>query len=107
MKQIQAIHNHIVFQFNQDGKTVTSGDNRSQAFQEKTEWGFEFHNFDESTNQPRWGKVVSVGPDVTDELQPGTEILIENLKWTNHVIHNNQKYWRTDDTSVLAYKDQS
>lgn len=31
--------------------------------------------------RPRWGKVYSVGEDITD-IQPGQWILIENGRWT-------------------------
>ena len=103
-KDIHAIHNHVLFQFKQGGKNVSAGANQSQAFQEKTAWGFEFHDFDESTKEPRWGTVKAIGPNVTDEIKVGMDVLIENLKWTNHVKHGDEKYWRTDDTCILAYR---
>ena len=96
MSKLKAIQNHIVFQF---------VDNVKQGmFEQVTDWGFVQTTFyDDSAKQCRWGTIVSVGPKCThEELQPGTQILIEALKWTEGVEFEGQKYWRTDETHVLA-----
>jgi len=106
-EELVALRDHIVFQFEQDGLRVNSGGNVSDAFQEKTNWGFEFFDYNESTNHPRWGTVVVVGPEVKEHIVPGMRVLIDALRWTNHVVYKNQKYWRTDETNLLAYDADS
>jgi len=106
-EHLQAIRNNILFQFEQGNLDVVSGNQRSQAFQERTDWGFEFHSFDESTNTPRWGRVMEVGPEVTDDIQVGMRILIDALQWTTHIIHNGEKIWMTNENSILAYDEDS
>lgn len=92
-----AIKNHIVFKFNDkvdhDGKFIQSHDT--------------FHivsgDFEKSAQSPRWATVVTAGPTTdSDVCQPGTQILIENLKWTMGFKVDGVMLWRTDDTHVLA-----
>ena len=104
MKTIKAIHNHVIFTFEQDSVKVEEGSMSSTAFQEKTDWGFEFKNFNESTEQPRWGTVVATGPKTDPIIIVGMRILIENLKWTNGIEFNGTTIWRTDDECILAYE---
>lgn len=93
----QPIKNHIIFRFNDavdhDGKFI------------------EKHNllhiisgdFDHSAKRPRWGTVVMAGPDADADVRtPGTQILIENLKWTLGFTLDGQRLWRTDDSVILA-----
>jgi len=103
-KTLVAIHDNIVFQFEQEWVKVHSGSQNSQAFKEQTGWGFEFFDYNASTNEPRWGYIIAVGPDVLDKnLVPGRKILIDALQWTTHAIYEGQKYWRTDEPSIMAY----
>lgn len=54
----------------------------------------------------RWGKVVTVGPDVDPEIQEGKFILVDALKWTPGVdIGNNEKVWKTACEHVMAVSD--
>jgi len=103
MKNINAIHNHIIFQFEQSSVKVQEAGTSSTAFQEQTDWGFEFKNFDESASRPRWGVVVETGPDTDPIIRKGMRILIDNLKWTNGIPFDGETIWRTDDSCVLAY----
>lgn len=105
MKPIIAIHNHVIFQFEQRSVKVVKNGTQSTAFNETTEWGFEFKKFDESASQPRWGVVVETGPDTDPIIKKGMRILIENLKWTNGVLFDGDTIWRTDDSCILAYGD--
>lgn len=105
MKNITAIHNHIIFKFEQHSVRVQEAGTSSTAFQEKTDWGFEFKNFHESTERPRWGVVVETGPDTDPIIRKGMRILIDNLQWTNGISFNGSTIWRTDDTCVIAYAD--
>lgn len=104
MKTINAIHNHVIFTFEQSTTKVEEGSMSSTAFEEKTDWGFEFKNFNESTERPRWGIVVAVGPTVDPIIKKGMRILIENLKWTNGLKFDGGTIWRTDDECILAYE---
>lgn len=49
----------------------------------------------------RWGKVVSVGEDVTD-FGVGDIVLIEALKWTRGFDYEGGRYWKSDQSKVLA-----
>lgn len=97
---ITAIYNHIVFQFvdrvNSKGlfdETVTAG-------------GIQLiGDSDKSAKQARWAKIISLGPDCSDELRhKGCEILIENLRWSPGVKYNDQFFWRTDEKQLLGYR---
>ncbi len=78
-------------------------DLRKGFFQEKTDWGFELQaSPDNSTKSGRWGKVVAVGPDVSDDVDSGTFIFVEPLMWTKGIKHDGVEVWKTDVTKVLA-----
>ena len=96
---ITAIRNHIIFQF------LDNIDNKGQFTQTTASGIFVAGHHESSAKEPRWAKVLSCGPDVCSELtQPGCEILIENLRWTEGVVVAGRKVWRTDDSQVLAYR---
>lgn len=101
---IKAIHNHIIFKFEQDTIKVNEGNMNSTAFKEETDWGFEFSKFDESAERPRWGVIVATGPKTDPVLQVGMRILIDHLQWTNGIQFEQSTIWRTDDNHVLAYE---
>lgn len=96
---LQAIRNHIIFQFLD--KVSTNG-----QFSRNTDWGLVIAgHFDDSAKAPRWAKIVSLGPDCGDELRTDNcLILIEPLKWTAGIDFGGQKYWKTDENQVMAYK---
>jgi hypothetical protein len=52
----------------------------------------------------RWGKVVSVGPDVVG-VAPGEFILIAALRWTFASEFEGQKVWKTNDNEVIVVTD--
>jgi co-chaperonin GroES (HSP10) len=54
-----------------------------------------------AANAPRWGKVVSVGPDVR-EVQRGDRILIEPTMWTTGMEYDGVTLWRTTEKYVMA-----
>lgn len=97
--KLTAISNHILFEF-------LDALNTEAQFVETTAGGLLLAaDFDESAKHPRWARVVSTGPVTTSELtSAGCEILIENLRWTEGVMFQGKKLWRTDDTQVLAYR---
>ena len=102
MAPIRAIRNHIIFQF-EDAivKKSDHGNSRSQ-FSETTDWGFEVSNYDEGAKSPRCGIVVSIGGEVTPDIQVGSRILVEALQWTEAIEIEGESFWRTDDSHVMA-----
>lgn len=98
--KIRAIHNGIIFQF--IDRVTAKGEFEEQ----KSQGGIVIMgDFDKSAKYPRWGKVVSTGPNCSKELaKPGCEVLIENLKWTPGAKVENQTVWKTDEDQVLAYR---
>lgn len=102
MTKLRALLNNIIFQF--EDKLATA--NGVKQFSETTSWGFDLRsNFDLNTKSPRWGKVVSVGPDVSEDIKPGTFILIEALKWTEGADVDGQIFWKTNEDQVLAVRE--
>lgn len=99
---LRVFHNDILFQFEDEGAVLRDGKISARGFQEKTEWGFTFTSSKESASSPRWGVVVRVGPDVDEDIFVGRRILVENLKWTEGVEFERQKYWKTTDEFVLC-----
>ena len=97
--KLSAIRNHIIFEF------LDKLDSSNQ-FTETTDAGLHIvGHFESSAKQPRWARVLTVGPDVDLDLaNEGCEVLIENLKWTEGVVLEGKKVWRTDDKQVLAYR---
>jgi hypothetical protein len=95
---IEAVRNYVVFTFVEDiygdrfinsagGAIILTSDDKSQ------------------TTYPRWGKVVNVGPDVT-EITPGEYVLIEPGKWTTHFFVDGLRYWKTDEDKILCTADE-
>ena len=72
-------------------------------FQTKTESGIILRSFDDSIKGERWGKVLAVGPEVT-EVNNGEDILIEALQWTEGFVHDGVKVWMTQEDKVLCVK---
>jgi co-chaperonin GroES (HSP10) len=104
METPRAIHKDVIFKFPYDTVRMKEQIDRIQ-FMEKTDWGFTYTSFADSLNQPRYGIVVAVGPEVCDEIKIGQKILIEALKWTNAFVINGEKYWKTTQDFILAYEE--
>lgn len=94
---IEPVRNYVVFTFvegiygerfinDSGGAIILTSDDKSQ------------------TTFPRWGKVVQVGPDVT-EIKPDEFVLIEPGKWTTHFFVDGLRYWKTDEDFVLCTAD--
>jgi len=97
---LKAIRNHIVFQF------LDKVNNEGQFIKPTTQSGLYLGaSFDDSAKSARWARILATGPECCSHMTvPGCEILIENLKWTLGATHEGQKFWRTDETCVLAYR---
>lgn len=95
--KLRPILNHIIFQF------VDEVDSKGQ-FVQKTDWGFTIPgHFDDSAKSPRWGTITHVGPDCK-HVKVGQQVLINALKWTPGFKFNDQRFWRTDETQIVAIR---
>lgn len=56
-----------------------------------------------ATNQKahRWGQVMAVGPKVHG-VEVGDYALVQSLMWTEGVVVDGEKLWKTDDQQILA-----
>jgi co-chaperonin GroES (HSP10) len=94
--KLQPLGKNIIFAFVEDtsqgrfvpksgGKIVIAGQNIDQ------------------NRDPKWGKVILVGPDVKQEdVKVGQYILVEPLMWSPGFEHEGVKLWKTDSTKVMA-----
>lgn len=97
---LKPLHNHFLFQFLND---ITSGliinRNKGQIIIANAETL-------EQGKYARWVKVVAIGDDVKD-FNVGDVVLVEPGKWTIGFVHNEKRYWKSDDAWVLAIGDES
>ena len=97
MTKIEAINSNIIFKFVED---VTQ-----TRFINSTESGLLITSADNNqTSFPRWGHVISVGPDCVD-IKVGDYILIEGGKWTTGFYLEEDRLWKTDIDQVMAVSD--
>lgn len=98
---LRPLHKRIAFIFCDE---VSGG-----RFNQTTESGLYIHkSVDKSLNEPRWGKVLAVGPDVEDEdIKNKNDILIENLRWTEGFKHDGIQVWFTDEKEVIAVRTET
>jgi co-chaperonin GroES (HSP10) len=95
MKNLEPIKNSIIFSF--DDVAVVKG-----RFVETTESGIYLgKDYTLDAGAPRWGRVLSLGPDVKDVVD-GDKILIEASQWTYEMEFEGKKIWRTTEDKVLA-----
>jgi hypothetical protein len=97
MAQLNAILNHIIFQFEED-ETKHMG---ISQFKEATDWGFEFAATSEGMESARYVRVIAVGPDADPDIQPGMRVCVDKLMWTTDFEFEGESYWRTDSDQVL------
>ena len=76
----------------------------SKGFSNTTESGIVYKSLDDGLNSPRWGKVLAVGPKVT-EVVPGMEVLIGALRWTEGFKYDGMSIWKTVEHEILAVKE--
>lgn len=96
MATIRPLHNHFIFQFEED-KTKHLG---VSQFQEKTDWGFEFAVTRDGMETGRWVNVLYVGPECKI-LKPGMRVCVDKLKWTTEVEFEGEPVWKSDEDNVL------
>jgi hypothetical protein len=94
------INNHVLFKF------VDEVDSKGRFIEKSSVLEVVHGDFDGSASRPRMGIVVAAGPAADPEVaQPGTKIVIENLKWTIGFKVDNELLWRTDDSCILGVVD--
>lgn len=76
------------------------------TFTNKTEWGLQIRNKLEDPHTPRWVYIHKVGKSVPDRIKEHTYALIKALQWTEHFKIDEDKYWATAWTEVLATSDR-
>lgn len=99
MSTLRPLRNTILFQFLDE----TAG--AKGRFLERTKGSIIIPVLDSAQHTTdRWGKVVSVGPDVAG-VAPGEFILIKALRWTFASEFEGQKVWKTNDDEVIVVTD--
>lgn len=95
---IEAVKDQLIFEFLED---TTQG-----KFNEKTSGGvLVVEQADKQLHHCRWGRVLDTGPKVSNSINVGDIILIENLRWTNKFVINDNEYWMTTEDSIVALWD--
>lgn len=97
MKELKVIEDGILFTFVED---IAGG-----TFDNKTNWGFTVKQKLEDVKKPRWAKALTIGPKVRD-VKEGQYILIENLQWTTALTYNDSRFWKTNESRVMAVSDE-
>lgn len=93
IEHITPIHNHIIFKFIDD----TAGG----EFISKTGTGIVLPTLADEQGQARWGRVIKCGPDCSDEIKPGTYILVDAARWSaGCMLADDSRVWRTDETAI-------
>lgn len=98
MQEIIAVGDHVIFKFvekNIGGRFVNEAHSGLLISSEDTY----------QTNLPRWGRVTHVGPDATD-VKPDDFIMIEPGKWTTGFLVNEERFWKTDVSMIIAISDK-
>jgi len=91
--QPKALKHTILFEF------LDSTGGSKGAFSERTKGRLIIPTMQSGqTSDNRWGKVLSVGPDVVS-IQPGDYLLVAAQKWTHGEQFGDRKIWKTVDES--------
>jgi len=97
--KILPIRKNVIFQF---AESTVSG-----RFINSTESGIIVTSDDKNqTGSPRWVRITHVGPDVDEEIKPGTFALVEAGKWTIGFYVDSIRYWKTEESFVMALSDE-
>lgn len=95
---LKALKNHILFKF------VDPVNAKGEFVRAQTDFGLQFlSTVDDSSKAPRWGEVISVGPDV-ENVSVGDFVLLPALRWTIGTKYEGLRFWRTDETEVVVVK---
>ena len=94
---LKPLHDSILFVFLDEASR--------NGFTNKTEAGIIYKSLDDSAQSARWAKVLAVGPKVKI-VKPGMTILIDALRWTEGIIYDGVKIWRTVEKDVSAIQEE-
>lgn len=92
MQKINPIKSSVLFSFVQELSA-------SRGFENKTDWGFSVLSKKDDIKEGRWGKVLEIGPEVT-EVEPGDFIYIEPLRWSSEIKVNDISMWMTNENEI-------
>jgi len=93
------VHKNILFVFKEE---IING-----KFMEKSGGGIIIGgNAHDSVRFARWGKVLAIGPEVSNEVRIGDDVLIEKLKWTEGIEYDGVQIWKTDEEYILAVEEK-
>lgn len=99
MTTLRPLRSTVLFQFLDD----TGG--AKGRFSERTKGQIIIPVLDSAQHKTdRWGKVVSVGPDVFG-VAPGEFILVKALQWTRAAEIDGMKIWKTNDEQIIVVTD--
>jgi len=94
--KLTAIGKGIIFQF------VDAINSKGEFDKSDTETGIMLKSsFDDSAKEPRWVKVTSAGKDC-EYVKTGDVVLLPALRWTEGSKLGDQKYWKSDESEVVA-----
>jgi co-chaperonin GroES (HSP10) len=96
--EIEVLDGFILFQFEEE-----IDPSRHNAFTEKTQSGIILPSNPLTAGQyARWATVVAVGPNVPEDVVPGSKVCIEALKWTKVSTYKGEEFARTEAKFILA-----
>lgn len=91
---LKSLGNSILFKFedavNSKGEFVKNNTSTGVILQSTV---------DDSAKSARWAVVLFAGPDCKS-LVAGDRILLPALRWTTHIVHAEQKLWKSDESEV-------
>lgn len=102
---LRVLKKNILFQFEEESTYFHDKKVKQKGFKEVTPAGIIIVNQQKNADMARWGIVIKVGPEVTQEIKIGNRILIDKLMWTNGVTHEKEEYWMTSEDKVLCVED--
>jgi co-chaperonin GroES (HSP10) len=100
-ESIRPLHDKIFFTFVEDLSSTT--------FRPTSKFGIiltDDKSFSEGS-KPQWGKVWKIGAEVSEAIKAGLYILIEPGKWTTRINVDNEPFWMTEESFVMATADDA
>jgi len=101
---LKPLGNKFTFKFVDKVVIKTDTERRRTQFEETNDFGFTISSYDEGAKMPRWVIVQEVGPTVK-EFKVGDKVLLEALMWSEAVEFDNDNFWYSDETKVLAIEE--
>lgn len=102
---LRVLKSNILFQFEEDSTWFVDKKVKQKGFREVTSAGIIVVNATKNADKARWGVVIKVGPEVTENVKVGSRIFIEKLMWTNGATWDGEEYWMTNEEKVLCVED--